>query len=85
MRPRTIRAASGPRAGWLPSMASVKGVCIVALETVKGRIKHFPARDDDDVQPSRHLMSPEDLPSEPLGAIPLDRSTKLAAGGDPQP
>jgi hypothetical protein len=66
-------------------MASVKGVCIVGLEIVKRRIKHFPARDDDDVQPSGDLMTPEDLPSEPLGAIPLDRSTKLAASRDPQP
>jgi hypothetical protein len=66
-------------------MASVKGVCIVGLEIGKGCIKHFPARDDDDVQPGRDLMTPEDLPSEPLGAIPLDRSTELAAGCDPQP
>jgi len=85
MRPRTIRAASGPRAGWLPSMASVKGVCIVVLETGKRRVEHFPARDDDDVQPGCNLMTPEDLPREPLGAIPLDRRTKLAAGCDPQP
>jgi hypothetical protein len=66
-------------------MASVKGVCIVALETGKRRIKYFPARDDDDVQPSRDLMTPEDFSSESLGAIPLDRSTKFAAGCDPQP
>ena len=66
-------------------MASVKGVCIVTFEAGKGRIKHFPARDDDDVQPGRDLMTPEDLPSEPLGAIPLDRSSKLAAGCYTQP
>jgi hypothetical protein len=66
-------------------MASVKGVFIVTLEAGKGRIKHFPARDDDDVQPGRDLMTPEDLPSEPLRAIPLNRRTKLAAGGDSQP
>jgi hypothetical protein len=65
-------------------MASVKGVCIVTLETGKGRIKHFPARDDDDVQPGRDLMTPEDFPSEPLGPVPLDRGTELPAGGDPQ-
>jgi hypothetical protein len=66
-------------------MASVKGVCIVTLEADKRRIKHFPARDDDDVQSGGDLMTPEDLPSEPLRAIPLDRSSKLAAGCDPQP
>ena len=66
-------------------MASVKGVCIVTLEAGKGRIKHFPARDDDDVQPGRDLMTPEDLPSEPLGAIPLDRDTELPAGRNTQP
>ena len=66
-------------------MASVKGVCIVILEAGKGRIKQFAAWHDDDVQAGRDLMTPEDLPSEPLGAIPLDRRTKLAAGCDPQP
>jgi len=66
-------------------MASVKGVCIVILEAGKGCIEHLPTWYDDDVPASRDLMTPEDLPSEPLGAIPLDRSTKLAAGGDPQP
>jgi hypothetical protein len=66
-------------------MASVKGLCIIVLETGKRRIKHFPARDDDDVQPGRDLMTPENLASEPLGAIPLDRRAKLAAGCDPQP
>jgi hypothetical protein len=64
-------------------MASFKGVCIVVLETGKGRIKHFPARDDDDVQPGCDLMTPENLTSEPLGAIPLDRWTKLPASCDP--
>jgi hypothetical protein len=66
-------------------MASAKGVCIVDLEAGEGRIKHSPARHDDDVQPGCNLMTPEDLPRETLGAIPLDRRTKLAAGCDPQP
>jgi hypothetical protein len=30
-------------------------------------------------------MTPEDLSSEALGAIPLDRSSKLSAGRDAQP
>jgi hypothetical protein len=66
-------------------MASVKGVCIVTLEAGKGRIKHFPARHDDDVQAGHDLMTPEDLAGESLGAIPFDRATKLPAGGDTQP
>jgi hypothetical protein len=74
-----------PCAGRLPSMASVKGVCIVILETGKGHIKHFAAWHDDDVQAGRDLMTPEDLPREPLGAISLDRDTQLPAGGDTQP
>jgi hypothetical protein len=65
-------------------MASVKGLCIVTLEAGKGRIKHLPARDDDDVQSGGDLMTPKELPSETLGAIPLDRAAELAAGGDPQ-
>jgi hypothetical protein len=65
-------------------MASVKGLCIVTLEAGKGRIKHLPARDNDDVQSGRDLMTPKNLPSEPFGAIALNRSTELAAGCDPQ-
>jgi hypothetical protein len=66
-------------------MASVKGVCIVTLEAGKGRIKHFSAWHDDDVHAGRDLMTPEDLTSEPLGAISLDRDTELPARGDAQP
>lgn len=80
-----MRTASGSPAGWLPSMASVKGLCIVTLEAGKGRIKHLPARDDDDVQSGCDLMTPKKLPRETLGAIPLDRTTELPAGGYTQP
>jgi hypothetical protein len=80
-----MRAPGGAGTGRLPSMASVKGVCIVTLEAGKGRIKHFPARDDDDVQTGRDLMTPEDLPSEPLGAISFHCSAELPARCDAQP
>ena len=66
-------------------MASVKGVCIIDLEAGKGRIKHSPARHDDDVQPGRDLMTPEDLPRESFSAIALNRSTELPAGRDTKP
>lgn len=66
-------------------MASVKGLCIVTLEAGKGRIKHFPARDDDDVQSGCDLMTPKELPRETFGAIPLDSTTEFTAGCDPQP
>jgi hypothetical protein len=66
-------------------MASVKGVRIVTLEARKGRIQHFPARHDNDVQAGSDLMTPEDLSSEPLGAISLNRDTELPAGGNTQP
>jgi hypothetical protein len=66
-------------------MASVKGVCIVILEAGKGRIKQFAAWHDDNVQAGCDLMTPEDLPSEPLGAVPLDRDPELPAGGNTQP
>ena len=66
-------------------MASVKGVCIIDLEAGEGRIKHSPARHDDDVQAGRDLMTPEDLPSEPFGAIPLNRATEFPTGRDTKP
>lgn len=78
-------APSWPRGGRLPSMAPVKGVCIITLETGKGRIEHFPARHDDDVQACRDLMTPEEFAREALGAISLDGAAKFPAGRDPQP
>jgi hypothetical protein len=64
----------------LPSMTAVKGIGIVDLEAGEGRIKHFPARYDDDIDAGRDLMTPEDLPREALGAIPFNRGTELPAG-----
>jgi hypothetical protein len=66
-------------------MASVKGVCIIDLEAGEGRIKHSPARHDDDVQAGRDLMTPENLPSEPFGAIPFNCGTELPTGRNPKP
>ena len=66
-------------------MASVKGVCIVDLEAGEGRIKHSPARDDDDVQAGCDLMTPEDLSREPFGSIPLNRATEFPTRGDAEP
>jgi hypothetical protein len=66
-------------------MAPVKGVCIVTLEVGKGCVKHFPARNDDDVQAGRNLMTPEDLPRDPFGAIPLHRNPELPPDRDAQP
>ena len=61
-------------------MTAVEGVSIVNLEAGEGGIKHFPARHDDDVHAGRDLMTPEDLPREALGAIPLNGGTELPAG-----
>jgi hypothetical protein len=66
-------------------MASVKGLCIIDLEAGEGGIKHSPARDNDDVQASRNLMTPEDLSREPLGSIPLNRGTKFPTRRDTEP
>jgi hypothetical protein len=85
MRPRTTLATSRPWPGRLPSMASVKGVCIIDLNAGEGRIKHSAAWNDDDVQAGCDLMTPEDLPREPLGAIPLNRTTEFPTGRDTEP
>jgi hypothetical protein len=63
-------------------MASVKGVCIIDLETGEGRIKHSPARHDDDVQAGRDLMMPEDLTREAFGAVPFYRTSELSTSRD---
>jgi hypothetical protein len=66
-------------------MASVKGVCIIDLEAGKGRIKHSPARHNDDIQPGGDLMTPEDLPGEPFSAISLNCGTELPPGRHAEP
>jgi hypothetical protein len=66
-------------------MAPVKGVCIIDLEAGEGRIKHSPARHDDHVQARHDLMTPEDLPREAFGAIPLDSGTEFPAGRYAEP
>jgi hypothetical protein len=63
-------------------MASVKGVCIIDLEAGEGRIKHFPARHDDDVQAGRDLMTPENLTREAFGAVPFYRTPELSTSRD---
>jgi hypothetical protein len=63
-------------------MASVKGLCIVDLKAGEWGIKHSPARDNDDVQAGRDLMTPKDLSREPFGSIPLNRGTKFPTRRD---
>jgi hypothetical protein len=66
-------------------MASVKGVCIIDLEAGKGRIKHSPARHDDDIQAGPDLMTPEDLTREPFSAIAFYRPAEFPARRNTEP
>jgi len=45
---------------------------VVGFEAGEGSIEHFPARDDDNVEAGFHLVAPEHLAGEALGAIAID-------------
>jgi hypothetical protein len=50
---------------------------VVSFEAGEGSIEHFPARYDDDVEAGGHLMTPENLAGQPLGAVAINRRADL--------
>jgi hypothetical protein len=62
-------------------LASGEGGCVVGFKAGKGRIEHFPARHEDDIQSRRRLLSPEQLAGKTFGPIPYNGGTELACGG----
>jgi len=81
-RPNSTRpiATRSPRL-WSRVLASSEGGCVVGFKAGKGRIEHFPARHEDDIQSRHRLLSPEQLAGKTFGAIPYNSGTELACGG----
>jgi hypothetical protein len=78
-----VAATPGPRA-WLGGPSTLERCVIVGLKRGEGGIEHFPARHDDDVVTGGHLVAPEDLSREALGAVAFHGAAKLARGGHAQ-
>ena len=68
-----------------PSARSGQKGEILGFNGGKGRIQHFPARNDDEVEPANRLMAPKDLAGEAFGAIAIDGRPQLSRGGNAQP
>jgi hypothetical protein len=52
--------------------AAIEGGTVVGFKAGEGRMEHFPAWNDDDIEACGHLLAPEYLPRQALGAVPND-------------
>jgi hypothetical protein len=78
--PRTRAAAARPVRGRLLAITSGEGVCVIGLKAGEGRIEHFPARHDDDVEAGWRFQSSEQLAGQTLRSVPHDRGAQLSRG-----
>ena len=83
--PRTRAAAARPTGVGVFTFTSGEGVCVIGLKAGEGRIEHFPARYDDEVETGWRFVSPEQLAGQALGSVPHDRRAQLSCGCHAQP
>lgn len=62
-----------------PSAKSER-IGVVGLKTGERRIKHFPARNNDDIEARGRLVATEQLAGQALGAAPDDGGSQLPGG-----
>jgi hypothetical protein len=77
--------ATRPCGLWLFTVTTGEGACVIGLKAGKGRIEHFPARHDDDVESRWRFQSSEQLTGKTLGSVPHDSRTKLPGRCHTQP
>ena len=82
--PRTVVTATRPCGLWLFAVTTGEGACVIGLKAGKGRIEHFPARHDDDVESRWRFQSSEQLTGETLRPVPHDRRAKLPGCRHPE-
>jgi hypothetical protein len=58
---------------------------VVGFKDSQAGVEQFAFGDDDDIEPSGHLIPAIDLSNQAFGAVPLDRSAKSSSSGNPQP
>ena len=75
--PRTVVTATRPCGLWLFAVTTGESACVIGLKAGKGRIEHFPARHDDNVESRWRFQSSEQLAGETLGPVPHGRGAKL--------
>ena len=62
------------------TVAAGKGGGVVDLKAGEGRIEHFSARHEDDIESGRRLLFPEQLAGETLGTVPDNSGAELSCG-----
>ena len=62
------------------TIASGKGCGVVDLKAGEGRIEHFSARHEDDIESGWRLLSPEQLAGKTFGPVPDNRGAELSCG-----
>ena len=60
------------------TVASGKGCGVVDLKAGEGRIEHFSARHEDDIESGWRLLFPEQLAGKTLGPVPDNRGPELS-------
>ena len=81
----TTAAALRVRGGQGLPASSFKGRVIVAFKGGKGRIEHFPAGHDHNVEPHGNLSTPKHFTAQAFRAVTMDRRPDLPCGGDAEP
>jgi hypothetical protein len=70
---------------WLFTFPTGEGVCVIGLKAGEGRIEHFPARHDDDVEAGWRFLSSKQLAGQALGSIPHNCGAQLPCRRHAQP
>jgi hypothetical protein len=83
--PSTSALAARSRALWLRAVTSGECGGVIGLKAGERRIEHFPARNEDYVQPRGRLLFSEQFPGEALSPVSHDRGSQFPRGRDAQP
>jgi hypothetical protein len=69
----------------LVTVTSGEGGVVIGLKGGEGRMEHFSARHEDDIQARRRFLLSEQLAGETLGAVPHNRGSEFPSGGNSKP
>jgi hypothetical protein len=81
----TKAIATRPARVRLVTVAPGEGGAVIGLKAGKGRIEHFSARHEDDIQTRRRFLLTEQLTGETLGPVPHNRGAEFSSGGHAKP
>jgi hypothetical protein len=69
----------------LVTVTSGEGVAVIGLKAGEGRIEHFSARHEDDIQARGRFLLSEQFASQTLGPVPHNRGAELPSGRNAKP